>query len=114
LYGSFAIASPGPRGSVGVLERCGSTLKLPVGIHDEPFAASSDAIVWAKSETSRRLHGPFLPSLRRFVIATPIRTGEIALSSGELNVVGWRAQVFAARAPGQDRADAFTRVRRGR
>ena len=105
LYGSFAIASPGAGGDV--LERCGSRLKLAVGSHDGPLGATSHAIVWADSPTGRRLHGLFLPSLRRFVIATnpaaattpyPGASG-VVLSSGELYVFDESGRVFATRAP---------------
>ena len=107
LYGSFAIASPGAGGDV--LERCGSTLKLAVGSHDGPLGASSHAIVWANSPTSRRLHGLFLPSLRRFVIATNPAAAtspypgayRVVLSSGELYVFDESGRVFATRAPTQ-------------
>jgi hypothetical protein len=101
FYGPFAIASVRP-GYGGVLERCGSRLKLPVGSRDLPLAASSHAIVWAKS-SSRRLQGLFLPSLRRFVIATPATgTQSVVLSSGELYVFDDDSgRVFATRAPTQ-------------
>ncbi len=115
LYGSFAIASPGGGGDV--LERCGSTLKLAVGSHDGPLGASSHAIVWANSRTGRRLHGLFLPSLRRFVIATnpaaatrPFPGADrVVLSSGELYVLDDSGRVFATRAPTQRHRPARTR-----
>jgi hypothetical protein len=109
FYGSFAIASSA---GLEVLERCGSRLKLAVGSydarlsHEEPLAANSHAIVWAESANSRRLDGLFLPSLRRFVIATSPSTGpsEVMLSSGELYVVdGNSGMVSATRAPTQNR-----------
>jgi hypothetical protein len=115
LYGSFAIASPGAGGDV--LERCGSRLKLAVGRHDRPLGASSHAIVWANSPTSRRLHGLFLPSLRRFVIATNPAAAtspypgayRVVLSSGELYVFDESGRVFATRAPTQRHRLARTR-----
>jgi hypothetical protein len=105
FYGSFALAGD-------VLERCGSRLKLAVGNPNYPgVQANSRAVVWAEGPKSRRLSGLFLPSLRRFVIATPSTPGTygFALSSGELYVIGASAvgesgQVFAARAPTQRRA----------
>jgi hypothetical protein len=107
LYGSFAIASPGAAGHT--LERCGSRLKLAIDSHGGPLGASSHAIVWANSATSRRLHGLFLPSLRRFVIATNPAAAtrpypgayRVVLSSGDLYVVDESGRVFATRAPTQ-------------
>jgi hypothetical protein len=108
LYGSFAIASSGAGGDV--LERCASRLKRAIGSHDGPLGASSHAIVWANSPTSRRLRGLFLPSLRRFVIATNPAAAtspypgasRVALSSGELYVSDESGRVFATRAPSPD------------
>ena len=92
-----------------VLELCGSRLKLAIGSHDGPLGASSHAIVWANSPTSRRLHGLFLPSLRRFVIATNPAAAtspypgayRVVLSSGDLYVIDESGRVFATRAPTQ-------------
>jgi hypothetical protein len=116
FYGSFAIASSPVK---DVLERCGSRLKLAVGSYDarlsyeEPLGASSHAIVWATGSRGRRLDGLFLPSLRRFVIATSpsISPREVVLSAGELYVVdGNSGTVFATPAPAQpDRPTPATR-----
>lgn len=101
FYGSFAIAGD------ALLERCGSRLKLAVGNHNGVLA-NSHAVVWTRGPNSRRLSGLFLPSLRRFVIATPSIPTEYgwALSSGELYVigashVGENGRVFATPAPTQ-------------
>jgi hypothetical protein len=101
FYGSFAIASSGVE---NVVERCGSRLKLTVGNGNQlPLGASSHAIVWPAGSKSRRLDGLFLPSLRRFVIATSPSTGpyEVVLSSGELYVIDQGGRVFATPAPTQ-------------
>jgi hypothetical protein len=121
FYGSFAIASSPARGEV-VLERCGSKLKLAIGSYNEllpeapgdaRLGASSHAIVWAPEPNSRTLDGLFLPSLRRFVIATSPSTSPrgVVLSSGELYVVdGSSGTVFATPAPTQrDRHTPTTR-----
>jgi hypothetical protein len=105
MYGSFAIVSS------DVLERCGSRLKRVVG-NQEPLGASSRAIVWVAGSDSRRLDGLFLPSLRRFVIATgpSITPYAVVLSSGELYVIDESGRVFATPAPTQrDRPTPATR-----
>jgi hypothetical protein len=101
FYGSFAITSSG---TGDVLERCGSRLKLAVGNgNEQTLGASSRAIVWAAGSNSRRLDGLFLPSLRRFVIATSPTTSpwEVVLSSGKLYVIDQSGRVFATPAPTQ-------------
>jgi hypothetical protein len=109
FYGSFAIVGD-------VLERCGSRLKLAVGNRNYPgVSANSRAVVWSQGPNSRRLDGLFLPSLRRFVIATtpsasPYDYG-FALSSGELYVIGGSqlgasGPVFATPAPTQSHRSA--------
>jgi hypothetical protein len=57
--------------------------------------------VWAAGPNRHRLDGLFLPSLRRFVIATgsSISPRTALLSSGELYVIGRSGQVFATPAP---------------
>ena len=109
FYGSFAIASSHGK---DVLERCGSRLKLDVGNGNEtPLGASARAIVWAEGLTSRRLDGLFLPSLRRFVIATSPSTGPydvLGVSSGELYVLA-SGRVFATPAPTQSHRPTHAR-----
>ena len=100
LYGWFAIASSG---TGDVLERCGSKHKVAIGSDNEPVGASSHAIVWAAGSNSHKLDGLFLPSLRRFVIATgpSISPRNAVLSSRELYVIGRSGQVLATPAPTQ-------------
>lgn len=101
FYSSFAVASSGGE---TVLERCGSRLKLTIGNGNEQLlGASSHSIVWAAGSGTRRLDGLFLPSLRRFVIATSPSTSawKVVLSSGELYVVDNNGTVFATPAPAQ-------------
>jgi hypothetical protein len=109
FYGSFAIVGD-------VLERCGSRLKLAIGNHNYPgVEANSRAVVWGPGPNSRRLDGLFLPSLRRFVIATTPSTSPydygFALSSGELYVIGGSVlgesgRVFATPTPTQSHRSA--------
>ncbi len=96
LHGSFAIVSS------DVLERCGSRLKRVLG-DQQPLGASERAIVWVAGSNSHRLDGLFLPSLRRFVIATgpSINPNRVVLSSGELYVTDESGRVFATHAPTQ-------------
>lgn len=115
FYGSFAIVGD-------VLERCGSRRKLAVGNHNYPgVSANSRAVVWSQGPNSRGLDGLFLPSLRRFVIATTPSTSPydygFALSSGELYVIGGSqlgesGPVFATPAPTQTHRSARARRHR--
>jgi hypothetical protein len=112
FYGSFAIVGD-------VLERCGSRLKLAIGNRNYPGVwANSRAVVWTQGPNSRRLDGLFLPSLRRFVIATTPSTSPydygFALSSRELYVIGGSVlgesgPVFATPAPTQSHRPAHTK-----
>jgi hypothetical protein len=112
FYGPFAIVGD-------VLERCGSRLKLAIGNHNYPGVwANSRAVVWTQGPNSRRLYGLFLPSLRRFVIATTPSTSPydygFALSSGALYVIGGSVlgesgPVFATPAPTQSHRPAHTK-----
>lgn len=114
LDGGFALESVRDLNGVlhqTYLERCGSSLHMPVGGADSTFAASGKAVLWTPI-VSREIDGLLLPSLRRLELGLPrhvaslcskrsslICIQELALTGRTLYIVDEGYQVWTARLP---------------
>jgi hypothetical protein len=116
FHGPFAIASA-VEGSVGsvFLERCGSHLKIPIGISQPggtvaSVVANRHVVIWESLDLDGAWHGQFaglmLPSLRRFSATAPSNllqhgggAGPIALSAFRLYLTDADGRLWAARTP---------------
>ena len=107
FYGSFAVATESDRTSV--LEQCGSSLQMPIGMsyQNGPVSspvASTRAVLWPVIDPLGLWHGQIagvlLPSLRRFTASAPSNLGfPLALTAFRLYVAGAHGRLWAARMP---------------
>lgn len=109
LYGNFAVATP--TGQSWLLERCGSTLQMPIGMSVEngpvsPPVVSSHAVVWKVLDSGGFSHGQLagvlLPSLQPFTATIPSnlsQEGFLGLSAFRLYVFGQNGSLWAASVP---------------
>ena len=114
IHGRFALESP--RDVTGnleqtYLERCGSSVHMPIGGADSMFAASATAVLWTPV-ASGEIDGLLLPSLRPLKLRLPRHAAslctrrtspfcitELALAGRTVYIVDLGYQVWSARIP---------------